>query len=205
MSKCMLQKPMKPLHISTQCSKPLSAKYPQLMLTCRNRNQHLYLLQMPLPALKILKGSPSALKAWLKHVLMMDAPYISSLQCITQHNSWRKKHPTIKYQSSILYCHPHSQQEEILFKSSYSSREKRQKLSLYNQQCQFIDLQLWLLLISCQKPCGFCIMFAFSVGSSRLQVILWTKEKAGKVFRCLFVFFREEIMTYVWERAKQFC
>lgn len=63
----------------------------------------------------------------------------------------------------------------------YNSQERKgRSSSSQNRQCQFTDLQLWLLKRSCQKPCGFNIMFAFSRGQFQAPCDIVNRRKGTK-------------------------
>jgi len=173
---------------------------------------YFYLTSIPMPSLKILLEVVfPMLKPILTYVLTLH--HISSLAAPVQYTTHcnqllknQTKNPTIIHQSGILCCHPDSQQEEeILFKSSYSSEEGKGRTPCYrtssasSQTCSF---GFWKYLA--RNPVVSALCLSFTVWNSRFHEIPWTKEKAEEVFQYLFVFFREEIITYVRKRAKQF-
>lgn len=123
--------------------------------------------------------TPTEMCTDIHHICSLAA----SVQYVTHCNQLLKKQ-TFNYEIPIRYLHCHSngqQEEEILFRTSNNSQKRKGRSSgSQNRQCQFTDLQLWLLKRSCQKPCGFNIMFAFSSGQFQAPCDTANRRKGRK-------------------------
>lgn len=145
---------------------------------------------------------PSHVKDRLKPILKYVLIYTNVLHIAI--NCWRNKgrHSTMKYQSGIyiITLKASKRKQSSSERVTIAKREKAeaQVHGTGNASLQIYSFGFWKDLA--RNPVVSTLCLPFPVGNSRLPVIQRTKEKAGEVFQCLIVFFRKEIMTYLWER-----
>lgn len=156
-------------------------------------------MSLPLSCEKGIKSHPK---------ICTDIHHISSSaawrQWVTHCTQLLKKqrHSVMKYQSGI-YTVTLKASRTKKFSSARVTIVKREKAEAQvhgtgNASPQICTFGFWK--DPARNPVVSTLCLPFPVGNSRLPVIPWTKEKAEKVFQCLIVFFRKEIMTYLWER-----